>query len=90
MEMGPPDNSRTPSGHPDTSRTPSGPPDTSRTPSSAPRVNPFDSQVSMDQLHLPTCSPSVFSIVVSPSQEIVSESVCLCFIGGFTRELVEL
>ena len=38
------------------------------TPSSGPRTNPFDSQLSMDRLHLPTCSPSVFSIVVSPSQ----------------------
>ena len=43
-----------------------------RTPSSGPRINPFDSQISVDRLHLPTCSPSVFSIVVSPSQENVS------------------
>ena len=28
----------------------------------------------MDKLHLPTCSPSVFSIVVSPSQETISSS----------------
>lgn len=41
----------------------------SRTPSSGPRLNPFDSHLSVDRLHLPTCSPSVFSIVVSPSQE---------------------
>ena len=42
------------------------------TPSSGPRSNPFDSQMSMDRLHLPTFSPSVFSIVVSPSQESTS------------------
>ena len=41
----------------------------SRTPSSGPRLNPFDSHLSVDKLHLPTCSPSVFSIVVSPSQD---------------------
>jgi len=48
----------------------------SRTPSSSggPRVNPFDSHLSVDKLHLPTCSPSVFSIVVSPSQENSSNS----------------
>ena len=45
-----------------------------RTPSSGPRINPFDSQISVDRLHLPTCSPSVFSIVVSPSQENVSSA----------------
>lgn len=44
----------------------------SRTPSSGPRLNPFDSHLSVDRLHLPTCSPSVFSIVVSPSQEETS------------------
>ena len=44
----------------------------SGTPSSGPRSNPFDSQISMDRLHLPTCSPSVFSIVVSPSHESTS------------------
>ena len=46
--------------------------ETSGTPSSVPRLNPFDSH--LDRLHLPTCSPSVFSIVVSPSQEAVSSS----------------
>ena len=44
------------------------------TPTSGPRSNPFDSQISMDRLHLPTCSPSVFSIVVSPSHESTSSS----------------
>lgn len=44
--------------------------------SRAPRINPFDSQISVEKLHLPTCSPSVFSIVVSPSQESVSVSLC--------------
>ena len=44
------------------------------TPSSGPRINPFDSHLSVDRLHLPTCSPSVFSIVVSPSQEAASGS----------------
>lgn len=43
--------------------------DPKRTPSSGPRINPFDSHLSTDRLLLPTCSPSVFSIVVSPSQE---------------------
>ena len=47
----------------------------STTPSSGPRTNPFDSQLSMDRLHLPTCSPSVFSIVVSPSQETVTKVI---------------
>ena len=47
---------------------------TSRTPSSGPRLNPFDSHISVDRLHLPTCSPSVFSTVVSPSQEIMGSS----------------
>lgn len=36
--------------------------ETSGTPSSGSRLNPFDSH--LDRLHLPTCSPSVFSIVV--------------------------
>lgn len=44
-----------------------------RTPSSGMRHNPFDSQISVDRLALPTCSPSVFSIVVSPGTE---ESSC--------------
>ena len=39
------------------------------TPSSGMRFNPFDSQNSVDRLALPTFSPSVFSIVVSPSEE---------------------
>ena len=43
-----------------------------KTPNSGPRVNPFDSQISHDTLHLPTFSPSVFSTVLSPSQESVS------------------
>jgi len=33
------------------------------------RLNPFESHVSMDTIHLPTFSPSVFSTVLSPSQE---------------------
>ena len=41
----------------------------STTPSSGMRFNPFDSQNSVDRLALPTFSPSVFSIVVSPSEE---------------------
>lgn len=41
----------------------------SKTPNSGPRINPFDSQISHDTLHLPTFSPSVFSTVLSPSQE---------------------
>ncbi len=49
----------------------------SRTPSSGPRTNPFDSHLSVDRLHLPTCSPSVFSIVVSPSQEEVRSKAAL-------------
>ena len=36
------------------------------------RLNPFESHVSMDTIHLPTFSPSVFSTVLSPSQESVS------------------
>merc|ERR1719385_644548 len=40
-----------------------------KTPNSGSRVNPFDSQISHDTLHLPTFSPSVFSTVLSPSQE---------------------
>ena len=36
------------------------------------RINPFESHLSMDTLHLPTFSPSVFSTVLSPSQESVS------------------
>ena len=44
----------------------------SKTPNSGPRINPFDSQISHDTLHLPTFSPSVFSTVLSPSQESVS------------------
>ena len=62
------------------------------TPSSGPRTNPFDSQLSMDRLHLPTCSPSVFSIVVSPSQVLATHyfflykcsllhSIHFCFLG---------
>lgn len=45
-----------------------------KTPNSGPRVNPFDSQISHDTLHLPTFSPSVFSTVLSPSQESVSST----------------
>ena len=36
---------------------------------SGPRINPFESQLSTDLLQGPTFSPSVFSTVVSPSQE---------------------
>ena len=43
----------------------------SKTPKGS-RVNPFESHLSMHTLHLPTFSPSVFSTVLSPSQESVS------------------
>jgi len=33
------------------------------------RYNPFDSQLTSEQLHLPTLSPSVFATVTSPSDE---------------------
>ncbi len=42
--------------------------------SSGRRLNPFDSHLSIDRLHLPSFSPSVFSVVVSPSQEELSNT----------------
>ena len=52
-----------------------------RTPS-GPRMNPFESHLSTDMLQGPTFSPSVFSTVVSPSQEKVRKRLWPIFETG--------
>ena len=54
---------------------------------SGPRINPFESQLSTDLLQGPTFSPSVFSTVVSPSQE---EKVRYCFPDKFWHEPIRV
>jgi len=52
------------------------------------RTNPFDSHSSAEMLQYPTFSPSVFSTVVSPSQDVSLsnkspiKSVLKCLIGN--------